>query len=144
MTPYTTQRPHRSRAMLLQDQRKRRNQAREAEVRAKARAAERSLAIAQRDLESARARIRDALPVYVRAQELERYMGRTYAYTVAFNPECVWRASFENNLRHRERDVYELDSHVRYMAQDAAEKIRHTIMEEIRKQTGIPGGRYGR
>jgi hypothetical protein len=108
-------------------------------------AKQRELAIAKRDLESARTTIRDALPVYVRAQEMERHhFGQQFVLSVAFNPHCIWRASFDVNLHRHGGDVYELDSHARWVAQDAAEKIHHTIMDEIRKQTGIPGGPYGR
>lgn len=136
---------HRRRAALLQDQRKRRHQAREAEVRKRARESERSLAIAQRDLASLRGRIDDALPVYIRAQELQRrYFGTEFALTVAFNPHCIWRASLDIDIHRHGHDVYELDRHARWVAEDAAQKIHHTIMEEIRKQTGIPGAPYVR
>jgi len=100
---------------------------------------------AQRELGVARDRIREALPVYVRAQELQRrYFGAEFALTVAFNPHCIWRAGLDVNLHRHGGDVYEIDKYAHWVAQDAAEKIRHTIMEEIRKQTGIPGGPYGR
>lgn len=107
--------------------------------------AERSLAITQRDLAGARERLREALPVYARAQELERrHYGQQFVLPIVFNPQCIWRASLDVNLLRRDHDVYELDSQARWVAQDAAQKIHHTIMEEIRKQTGIPGGPYGR
>jgi hypothetical protein len=134
---------HRRHAMLLQVRRKRRNQARELAFHDRTRKAERDLVIAQRDLESARTTIRDALPVYVRAQELERrHFGQQFVLPVVFNPQCIWRASLDVNLHRHGADVYELDSQARWVAQDAAEKIHHTITEEIRKQTGAPYGRF--
>jgi hypothetical protein len=145
MTRYEIQGIHCGRALLLQDRRKRRNQARELEVRDRARKAERSLAIAQRDLAALRGRVDDVLPVYIRAQELQRrHFGTEFALTVAFNPHCIWRASLDIDIHRRGHDVYELDRHARWVAEDAAQKIRHTIMEEIRKQTGIPGAPHGR